>query len=117
MLGTVDDDSWKTTFRQIVSRSRFIVVDVSVEGGGLAFEVDYLRSMELWDRLILVHSGSSELSMVNRFRLNESDIPLIRYSVWQLRRFRRELRSVANRRIEAHVRAALPERPGTSVTD
>jgi hypothetical protein len=45
LIGMVDDDSWHPTFRQLVSCSRVVVIDVSAKGAGLAYEIEYIRAL------------------------------------------------------------------------
>jgi hypothetical protein len=59
--------------------------------------------MRLVDRLVLVHQGSSpHNAMVDSFRhVVGIDVPFIRYSVWRLRRFTKDLRNAAKPLMEA----------------
>jgi ribosomal protein L37E len=94
LIGKADDEQWHDTFRQAATRSRLIVLDVSVAGVGLSYEADYIQDMGLLARLVLVHRDSSvDISMVERLR--SGGVPCITYSVWRLYRFTEDLRDAA----------------------
>ena len=102
LRGEVNDDSWSTTFRQLTARSCVIVMDVSVPGVGLAYEADYIRDMGFVGRLVLVHHGSSQPNAIaESFSHDGIDVPCVRYSVWRLRRFTKDLRDAAKHVMEA----------------
>jgi hypothetical protein len=93
VVGDIDDESWRTTFRQLASKSKLIVMDASTAARGVAYEADYLESVGLVTRLVIIHEASMHVAVsVEHLRHEYPTISVIPYSKWRLNRLTSDLR-------------------------
>jgi hypothetical protein len=95
-------ERWRASFGTLAVQSRFIVLDASRWGTGLAYELAFLRDLQLETRLILLCRDSRKAVAEFQSHARELEfagvhVPLVRYKWWRLGAMARQLRREAAR--------------------